>query len=99
MQQVAHIRYQGGALLLPAHNPYDREMVFEEAEFCARRYGSVGVQVGRKEMQIRAAAAETLLPCGTCQQPIARMTFVIEGQRICGRCARKLMGFAPRGRA
>jgi len=31
MGQVAHIRYDGGALLLPAQDPYDRELVFEEA--------------------------------------------------------------------
>lgn len=46
MDQVAHIRYEGGALLLPAQNPYDREIVFEEAKFCARRYGIASMQLG-----------------------------------------------------
>ena len=59
MAQVAHIRYEGGALLLPAQDPYEREVVFQEAEFCARRHGSVGVQLGRREVRISLCTAVT----------------------------------------
>jgi hypothetical protein len=94
MGQVAHIRYDGGALLLPAQDPYDREVVFEEAEFCARRHGTVGVQFGRKEMQISISVADTFVPCEDCREPIGLLSFLIDRHRVCSRCAKRSMGCA-----
>jgi len=90
MGQIAHIRYDGGALLLPAQDPYDREVVFEEAEFCARRHGSVGVQFGHKRMWI--SLAETRTPCESCRHPMGLLSFVIEQHRYCSHCAKRAMG-------
>src|SRR5690606_28898996 len=90
MGQIAHIRYDGGALLLPAQDPYDRELVFEEAESCARRHGSVGVQFGRTEMRINLGAADA--PCESCRHPVGLLSFVIEHRRFCGHCAKRTMG-------
>ena len=95
MGQVAHIRYDGGALLLPAQDPYDREVVFEEAECCARRHGSVGVQVGRKEMRISISHADARVPCGECRHPVGLMCFVVERHRICAHCAKRYLGCPP----
>ncbi len=92
MGQIAHIRYDGGALLLPAQDPYDRELVFEEAEFCARRHGSVGVQFGRKQMWI--SLADTGTPCESCRHPMGLLSFVIEHHRYCSHCAKRAMGCA-----
>src|SRR5258706_14713422 len=36
MNGIARISFIGGARLMPARNGYDRELVFDEAEFCAR---------------------------------------------------------------
>ena len=92
MGQVAHIRYDGGALLLPAQDPYDREVVFEEAEFCARRHGTVGVQFGRKEMRISIAVDDAFARCEDCREPIGLLSFAIEQHRICVHCAKRYMG-------
>jgi hypothetical protein len=92
MGQVAHIRYSGGALVLPAQDPYDREVIFEEAEFCARRHGSVGVQLGRKEMRISLTAGEARSACARCRKPVGTTSFIIERLRICSACARRWMG-------
>ena len=90
MGQIAHIRYDGGAVLLPAQDPYDRELVFEEAEFCARRHGSVGVQFGRRQMLISLADART--PCESCRHPMGLLCFLIERHRYCSHCAKRTMG-------
>ena len=92
MAQVAHIRYDGGALLLPAQDPYDREVVFEEAECCARRHGTVGVQLGRKQMRISPSAADTRVPCPQCRQPVGLMSFLIDRRLLCAHCAKRYMG-------
>lgn len=92
MGQVAHIRYDGGALLLPAQDPYDRELVFEEAEFCARRHGSVGVQLGRKEIRIRPSAAHARMPCQECRAPVGMMSFLIDDRLVCAQCAKQHFG-------
>jgi hypothetical protein len=92
MGQVAHIRYDGGALLLPAQDPYDREIVFEEAEFCARRHGAVGVQFGRREMRIRISAADAIVPCEDCHTPIGLLSFLIDRHLFCSHCAKRCMG-------
>ncbi len=95
MGQIAHIRYDGGALLLPAQDPYDRELVFEEAESCARRHGSVGVQFGRKQMRINLADVD--MPCEHCRHPVGLLSFIIEQRRYCGHCAKRAMGCAALG--
>ena len=92
MGQVAHIRYAGGALLLPAQDPYDRQVVFEEAEFCARRHGTVGVQLGRKEIRISRSATDARIACATCRAPVGLTSFLIDRHCVCSHCARRWMG-------
>ena len=83
MGQVAHIRYDGGALLLPAQDPYDREVVFEEAECCARRHGEVGVQLGRKQMRISRSVGDVRVACASCRQPVGVTSFLIDRNCVC----------------
>lgn len=97
MGQVAHIRYEGGALLLPAQDPYDREVAFEEAECCARRHGTVGVRFGRHEMRINISVADPPRPCEDCQQPIGGLSFLVDRHRICSHCAKRCLGCPSRG--
>lgn len=89
MSQVAHIRFDGGALMLPAQDPYDREVVFEEAEFCARRHGSVGMQLGRRQILVSAAPAEARKACEVCRHPVGLMSFVVDRRRLCSHCAKE----------
>ncbi len=86
MRLTAHIRYTGGALLLPAQDPYDREVVLEEAAFCARRHGAVVMQLGTT--QVRISRIDESVGCGGCAEPIAVLNFVVDGEPLCARCAR-----------
>lgn len=90
MRLTAHITYEGGALLLPAQDPYDRQIAFEEAECCARRHGMVRVQFGSTPMRIRRVH-DGVDVCDTCRQPIATLCFLLDGLRACPRCARQRM--------
>ena len=96
MGQVAHIRYDGGALLLPAQDPYDREVVFQEAEFCARRHGSVGVQLGRREMRISLSDADARRRCGSCRRLVGAMSFLVDHHLFCAHCAKESLGCQSR---
>jgi hypothetical protein len=87
MTAVAKIVFEGGARLMPAQNHYDRELVFEEAEFFARRHGRATLELGRREMSIRVAAeGET---CTTCSKPLGSLIFAVGTQLLCRRCARR----------
>jgi hypothetical protein len=88
MLQIAHIRSEQGALLLPAAEPYDQELVFEEAEFRARRYGTVGLQVGATDMRLACSSAEGSVSCEDCLQPIGHITYFVDRRRLCARCGK-----------
>ena len=52
MNSVARISYRGGALVMPARSLYDRELVFEQAEFYARRDGAATLELNHKEVVV-----------------------------------------------
>src|SRR5215470_8224492 len=58
MSGIARISFTGGARLMPARNGYDRELVFDEAEFCARRHGSARLEFDRSAMLISVALTD-----------------------------------------
>ena len=91
MVQVAHIRYDGGALLLPAQEPYDREVVFQEAECCARLHGTAGVQLGRTQMRV-SVSDDVTVACARCRARVGLLSFLIGQLRVCGHCARRSLG-------
>lgn len=39
MTDVAHLSFRGGGLLLPAHTPYERELLIEYIEATTKRHG------------------------------------------------------------
>jgi hypothetical protein len=87
MRLIAHITYPGGALVLPAHDPYDRQLVLQQAEACARRYGAVGLEVGGKQVRIHRTVADSA--CDICARPCAALSFAMDGRRLCTRCVRQ----------
>jgi hypothetical protein len=87
MRLIAHITYPGGALVLPAHDPYDRQLVLQQAEACARRYGAVGLEVGGKQVRIHRTVADAA--CDLCSRPCAALSFAMDGGRLCTRCVRQ----------
>lgn len=86
MLQTAQIRFSGGALLLPARDPYDREVVFEQAEFYVRRHGAVALQIGRATVRVARSDAESGLPCSECRRPVGWVGYHLAGQRFCSHC-------------
>jgi hypothetical protein len=88
MFQIAKISFDAGTLLLPANDPYDREVVFEQADFYARRHGSVAVQIGRA--QIRAArSSEPGEVCARCHEPLRSVSFEVGESRFCTQCTKR----------
>jgi hypothetical protein len=90
MSGIARISFSGGARLMPARNGYDRELVFDEAEFCARRHGSARLELNRSAMLISSVALnDTPATCGRCGKHVDRLTFALGGSTLCRRCARQ----------
>jgi hypothetical protein len=88
MHGIARISFSGGARLMPARNGYDRELVFEEAECCARRHGEACLELGSAAILIRLAG-EPSRPCGRCGKPVDRLDFALGPRHLCRRCARR----------
>jgi hypothetical protein len=89
MLQIAQIRSEHGALLLPAGDPYDRELVFQEAEFRARRHGTVGLRIGSAEMRVACSELHSRVQCAGCLRSVGSVSYVVHGQRLCTNCAKR----------
>lgn len=89
MNSVARISYRGGALVMPARSLYDRELVFEQAEFYARRHGAARLELDRREVVVRVVGdgARTCSRCGASERGVA---FVAGRDTLCRHCARDL---------
>ncbi len=86
---VARISFHGGCLLMPSKNNYDRELVFEQAEFYARRHGTATLELSRRHMFISATNPEVGQTCSGCSDRLDRLFFTVGDRRLCSRCARK----------
>jgi hypothetical protein len=89
MTGLARISFEGGARLMPAQNGYDRELVFEEAECAARRYGRAMLELDRLAMMIQMSSPDRIASCTGCGQPLSTMSFDVGDHHLCPRCARK----------
>jgi hypothetical protein len=88
MNGLAKIIFSGGERLMPARNGYDRELVFDEAEFCARRHGQARLELDRNAMLI-SIASDTPALCARCGKSADRLTFALGDHKLCRRCARQ----------
>src|SRR6185503_9269345 len=77
MNGIARISFTGGERLMPARNGYDRELVFDEAECCARRHGQARLVFNRSAMLISVTAPDDAALCGRCGKPADRLTFAL----------------------
>lgn len=89
MNGIARISFSGGARVMPARNGYDRELVFDEAEFCARRHGKAHLELNRSAMVISVASIEDPAACMHCGRSADRLIFALDGRTLCRRCARQ----------
>jgi hypothetical protein len=92
MNGIARISFTGGERLMPARNGYDRELVFDEAEFCARRHGEARLQLDRSAIVISAATAVETDRCARCTRAADRVRFLLGERVLCRRCARQSVG-------
>ena len=90
MNSVARISYRGGALVLPARSLYDRELVFEQAEFYARRDGAAKLELDRKEVVVSVVGEGNVRACSRCGAQEHQLTFVADKHTLCRHCARAL---------
>jgi hypothetical protein len=90
MNSVARISYRGGALVMPARSLYDRELVFEQAEFYARRDGATRLELDRKEVVISVVRDGAARSCSRCGASERQLAFVAGGDTLCRHCARGL---------
>lgn len=88
MNGIAKIIFSGGERLMPARNGYDRELVFDEAEFCARRHGQARLEIDRNAMLISIVSG-TPAECARCGKSADRLTFALGDRKLCRRCARQ----------
>lgn len=90
MSRLARINFNGGTRLMPARNRYDRELIFEEAEFCARRHGAITLELGNSALHIDHTPDAPQRQCSSCGEAIGNLLFSLPRQSLCGRCARNL---------
>ena len=86
---MARISYDGGALLLPARQPYDCEIVFQAATSYARRYGVVLLEMQGYPITVTKSDVDAE-PCSACARARGALTFHVAGRALCGDCARGL---------
>jgi hypothetical protein len=86
MRDVAHIRFDGGGLIVPAQTGYDRELLMEHIEVSTKRYGSVRLEVDRRHytISLNDGDPEICVSCSRC--PVA-LSYRLDGQTLCGQCA------------
>ena len=88
MYLTACIRSAGNALLLPAENAYDRELVFEEAEVAARHYGAAGLKIGDTEMRVTSSPRSRSVLCARCGALVRIVSYFVGRRRLCAACAK-----------
>jgi len=89
MNGVARISFDGGARLMPAYSRYDRELVFEEAEFFARRHGKATLELNRSSMLVSSQPQAVDRGCFKCGKPLGTLWFGVDAHLVCRRCARR----------
>lgn len=67
MDHIAHLSFSGGGLILPAHTPYECELLVESVEATTKRYGRVGLEVNGRHWTI--SMGDRVRPvCVSCSQ-------------------------------
>ena len=87
MQGTAHISFAGGGLILPAHTPYDRQLVFEHVEASAKHHQQVELSARGRHWRILLKAARREL-CGGCARSLLDLAYRRNGRNFCAQCVR-----------
>lgn len=87
MKTVAQISFQGGGLVVPARDQYDREVAFEHAEAYARRHGHVRLDLDGDTMLIGLNGTSGHI-CSSCEVVLGLLTYTFGHRYLCARCVR-----------
>jgi hypothetical protein len=97
--EIARIRMDGGALLLPARTPYEREVVLDHVRHRLRSHGFVHLEMNGWSRRIERVSASGGALCAACAQRIGGLACRLGAQMLCVDCAlapaRSLRGIAP----
>jgi hypothetical protein len=85
--EIARIEMDGGALLLPARTPYEREVVLDHVRHRLRLYGFVHLEMNGRRCRIEAVAAASGAACAGCRRRIAGFACRLVAQMLCVDCA------------
>jgi hypothetical protein len=67
MNDIAHLSFRGGGLILPAHTPYERELLVECVEATTKRHGHLRLQVDGRHWTISTSNGIRAV-CVSCSQ-------------------------------
>ena len=86
MRKIARIFGTQAATVLPAGNPYERQIVFEYAAHYARRDGEVRLDLDGRVWLVRSAARAGGLSCVACNSTHQEINFWRGFDVFCSRC-------------
>jgi hypothetical protein len=67
---TAHITYAGGGLVLPAHTPYDRQLLREHVLNRVRREEKVRITVGGMSWVVERPSKDHPIGCDGCKRQL-----------------------------
>ena len=87
MTGTARILLDGGMLLLPAHTPYEREIVLEHVRHCLLRDDQVCLEMNGRPCEVRRATKDGSEHCAACRCALARLACELGSRTLCVGCA------------
>ena len=91
--RVATIRAFENAIVLPAADDYDRQLVLQAAQSFARRHGASTLFIGGTQVQLICADVPLRSLCARCHQPVARIAYRLAADLLCAGCMRRRVGW------
>jgi hypothetical protein len=90
MHGTAHISFTGGGVVLPAHTPYDRQLLFEHVEASARQHHHVELSAKGRHWGLSRHSAYGE-PCVGCNRAPHGLIYRCDGLGFCGHCVRRAL--------
>src|SRR5262245_1584929 len=88
MKGIAHITFTGGGFFVPAHNPYDREMLVEHITNSVRTKGQLSVRVDDLFWSVLPGNSSPASECDGCGSALQSLTCsAVDGAAYCAKCA------------
>ena len=85
--EIARIQMDGGALLLPARTPYEREVVLDHVRHRLRICGFVHLEMNGRRCKIEPIAFTPGATCASCTRRVGTVACRIGAQMLCIECA------------